>query len=126
MHNNVNTLVLNFKRHIFLLAVFFVLPPCGLQEHITQWHADITVKPDATLQIKETISFIANNQIFNHGFLREFPTEYTNAYGNNYVVSFTINEISLDYAPTVYKEVDYQNGKRIYIGDPDKFLSKGQ
>lgn len=102
------------------------MPAFALQEHITNWHADITVRPNATLQVKETISFIANNQIFNHGFLREFPTEYTSAYGNNYVVSFVIDEVTLDYMPTPYKQVDYQNGKRIYIGDPDKYLSKGQ
>ena len=108
------------------MAACFAVPAYGLQEYITRWHADITVKPNATLQVKETISFIANNQIFNHGFLREFPTEYTSVYGNNYTVSFTIDEIILDYAPALYKEVEYQNGKRIYIGDPDKYLSKGQ
>ena len=68
MHNNVNTPVLNFKQLIFLFAACFAVPAYGLQEYITRWHADITVKPNATLQVKETISFIANNQIFNHGF----------------------------------------------------------
>lgn len=95
-------------------------------ERIVDFHSDITLEDDASLQVTETITvFAAGNQI-RHGIYREFPTRYTDSFNNHYVVGFEMLAATRDSAPERFRVEDYANGKRIYLGDGNSILPKGR
>ena len=95
-------------------------------EQIFEFHSDITLQPDATLVVTETIDVFANNRQIRHGIYREFPTSYTDHFGNKYVVGFEMLSATLDGYRENFRVEDYSNGKRIYLGDPHYFVQAGR
>jgi uncharacterized membrane protein YgcG len=119
----------------FAVSLLSVLP-CHAQrpqraprqepEQILDFHSDITLEPDSTLQVTETIVvFAAGNQI-RHGIYREFPTRYEDFFNNKYVVGFEMLSATLDSYQEQFRVEDYSNGKRIYLGDPATFVQPGR
>lgn len=95
-------------------------------EQILNFHSDITLRNDSSLQVTETIDVIAANRLIQHGIYRDFPTRYEDKLGNKYVVGFQVLGASLDSEPVLFRVEDISNGKRIYLGDPHAFVSKGR
>lgn len=111
---------------------FYILALCTFSflysadcEQILLFDADITVRSDATLTVKEEITVRACEQAIRHGIVREFPTMYTDRAGNKYEIAFALQKVLLDGQPVAYKVESKLNGKYIYIGDPQMYLSAG-
>jgi len=116
---------------VFAGAVFcFAERPQRVQhnnvEQILDFHSDITLQQDSTLVVRETIAVFATNIQIRHGIYREFPTSYTDAFNNKYVVGFQMLGATCDSAPEQFRVEDYSNGKRIYLGDPGTLLPRGR
>ena len=108
-----------------LLASFaqaFVMP----EERITLFESNITIHSDGKITIVEKITINVTGSQIKHGIFREFPTKYRDKFGNTYTVDFCVNEICINNRPTPYQIKNQTNGKRIYIGDPNKFISPGR
>jgi uncharacterized membrane protein len=95
-------------------------------EQILDFHSDINLQSDQTLQVTETITVFATGNQIRHGIFREFPTHYKDHFNNNYVVDFRTLAASYDSAPEPFRVEDYANGKRIYLGDPNTFVPSGR
>jgi uncharacterized membrane protein YgcG len=95
-------------------------------EQILDFHSDISLQNDSSLQVTETIDVVAANSLIRHGIYRDFPTHYQDKLGNNYVVGFRMLGATLDSETVPFRTEDISNGKRIYLGDPKAFVSRGR
>ena len=95
-------------------------------EQILDFHSDITLADDSSLQVTETITVIAAGMQIRHGIYREFPTRYTDRFNNRYVVGFQMLAATLDSQNVPFRVEDYSNGKRIYLGDPNTIVAPGR
>ena len=95
-------------------------------ERIRDFRSDIHLLDDGTLLVKETITVFSTGNLIRHGIYREFPTHYKDRFGNNYVVGFRwLGALCDGYAETSRVE-DYSNGLRIYLGDKNAYISRGE
>lgn len=123
---------LRLQRTFYSLAIiyfsFFAPVLCygGTDERILFFHSDIKVHKDSSLTVTETIKVRSTGSQIKHGIYRDFPTKYKDRFGNNYVVGFDVLEILRDGNSEAYYFKELSNGKRVYIGKKDVFLSTGE
>jgi uncharacterized membrane protein (UPF0136 family) len=98
----------------------------GPAERILDYHADITLEDDGSLEVTETITAVSAGNQIRHGIFREFPTSYKDPYNNRYGVGFEMLSATCDSAPKKFRVEDQFNGKRIYLGDPNALVSPGR
>src|SRR3989344_9372600 len=73
----------------FFFSVLFIPFLCAT-ERISLFKSDITVNPDGTLLVSETIKVHAQGDQIRRGIVREIPTRYKDSLGNNVAVQFMI------------------------------------
>ncbi len=109
-----------------VIFFLFILQSCLFgKEKIISFNSDITVNPDASMIVREKLIVITEGDLIKRGIYRDFPTQYKDTYGNNYVVNFEIIKILRDDKPDDYRIEDLSNGKRIYIGNKNYFIQNG-
>lgn len=108
----------------FLFLLVLVVPLHG-QERITSFLSEITVDTDATMLVKETIAVESRGQTIIHGIVREFPTQYTDRLGTNYLVDFSVQAVTHNGTAAKFRSESVRNGKKIYIGDADRTVERG-
>ena len=110
-----------------MLVVLLLLVCCQAwaQARITSYDSQIVVNPDASLTVTETIDVFANHDQINHGIYRDFPTKYPGGFGKVVTVGFKVIKILRDGQAEPYSIAKRQNGKRIYIGDPNAYVDAG-
>jgi uncharacterized membrane protein YgcG len=101
-------------------------PPHSDYEHILDFHSDITVNQDSSLQVTETITVFATGNQIRHGIYREFPTRYQDVFNNRYIVGFQMLAATRDSADEPFRVEDYSSGKRIYLGTPGAMVPRGR
>jgi uncharacterized membrane protein YgcG len=111
-----------------LAGLLAALParPQQLPEIIELFRSEISVAPDASVNIHETIRVRAAGASIRHGIFRDFPTRYRDRFGNQVKVGFRVSEVLRDGAPEPYQLEPLQNGVRIRIGRADFDLSPGE
>ena len=119
------TIRLLFAACYCLLAIFSASAHAQ-SERILDYHSDVTLEDDGSLQVTETITVISAGRQIRHKIFREFPTTYTDPYNNRYVVGFEMLSATYDSAPEQFRIEDYFNGKRIYLGNPNAVVSLGR
>lgn len=107
-----------------LLASASAVPP--QTEEILDFHSDITLEEDSSLQITETITVFVTGRQIHHGIYRELPTRYRDAFNNRYVVGFQMLAATRDSQNEAFRVEDFGNGKRIYLGDPNAIVQRGR
>ena len=65
-------------------------PARAQEERMLNYHSDIQVHPDATMVVTETIRVVSAGNRIRHGIYRDFPTRYTDRFGNHYEVGFEL------------------------------------
>ena len=98
----------------------------GPAERILEYHSDIALEDDGSLQVTETITVNSTGQQIRHGIFRDFPTTYTDPFNNRYVVGFQMLSATRDSAPEQFRVEEQFNGKRIYLGSPNGLVSPGR
>lgn len=101
-------------------------PPRPNYEQIIDFHSDINLNQDASLQVTETITVFAQGNQIRHGIYREFPTSYNNGFKDKYVAGFQMLSATCDSAHEPFRVEDYSNGKRIYLGNPNAMVPRGR
>ena len=118
-----------FAIRAFLLGCFCLFAAVsarGPAERILDYHSDITLEDDGSLQVTETITVNSTGQQIRHGIFRDFPTTYTDPYNNRYVVGFHMLSATCDSAQEQFRVEDQFNGKRIYLGNPNTMVGAGR
>jgi uncharacterized membrane protein YgcG len=94
-------------------------------ERILDFHSEVTVQPDASLIVIETIKVRAESRQIKRGIVREFPTSYRNRLGSTVEVGFSLRQVKLNGKTEPYHIKSASNGVRIYIGQKNKYLRPG-
>ena len=95
-------------------------------ERISSFDSRIAVNADGTLNVRETITVLAQGRKIRHGIYRDFPTKYKDALGNQYDVAFSVIGLERDGSPEPYHTQPLNNGVRTYFGDPKQMLAPGE
>jgi len=121
--------------HARWLAAVFVLLLGGYQaayaatlptERILSFDSHITVNPDASMLVTETIRVLSTGEQIQRGIFRDFPTTYKDRAGNRYTVGFTVQSILRNGQPEDWHTENMSNGVRVYMGRKDHFLDPGE
>ncbi|MFA5337550.1 MAG: DUF2207 domain-containing protein [Candidatus Omnitrophota bacterium] len=114
----------------FLASICFAGALCYAQsedgERIVSFTSEIAVHDDSTMTVTENIEVISKGNQIKRGIYRDFPTKYQDKYGNNFVVDFKVLEVQCNGAGEDYHIDNLSNGKRLYIGNKDRYLSPGK
>jgi len=100
----------------------FAIPAHAQAERILDFHSDIQVHEDASMQVTETIRVQSAGQQIRHGIYRDFPTRYTDQGGYRYVVGLEVLAATRDGLAETFRVEDRDNGKRIYLGRSDSLV----
>jgi hypothetical protein len=111
---------------LFLCALLCVMAAHAQGERILDFHSDIRVQDDATMQVVETIRVVSAGNQIRHGIYRDFPTRYADRLGNHYVVGLDVLGAARDDAREDFRVEDYANGKRIYLGRANFLVPSGE
>lgn len=94
-------------------------------ERILLYHSDIRVQQDASMTVTETIRVVAEGEQIKRGIYRDFPTDYSDAYGNSYQVTFEVLGVTRNNQPEPWHTDNLSNGVRVYAGAADQRLKPG-
>lgn len=108
---------------IIIAALYMVLlVTAASAEVIHQFHADIIINPDASIDVAETIDMDFEGDE-KHGIYRLIPVEYKRG-GANYTLNFDLKSVQVDGADSSDSHMQRQDADElIKIGDPDKTLT---
>ncbi len=95
-------------------------------EHILHFDSSITVFRNGSMKVTETIKVRAEGNAIERGIYRDFPTDYRDANGNHYNVTFDIISVLRDGRLEDYHTKRLDNGVRVYIGSVERFLMPGE
>ena len=95
-------------------------------ERILSFLSEITVLPDASLVVRETIRVRSEQRGIKHGIYRDFPTRFRSSEGNWFNVPFSLTEVLRDGKPEPWQTKERENGIRAYIGEPELLLKPGE
>lgn len=95
-------------------------------EQILSFDSDITVNPDSTLLVRETITVLALGAQIKQGIYRDFPTRYHDQFGNSYIIHFEVVSLERDSQPENFYLRKLPNGLRIYMGKSSALVPPGE
>ena len=113
-------------RRVLLLLTGLSLAAAHGDERILSFHSEIAIAADATMTVAETIRVRAEGNNIRRGIYRDFPTDYTDAYGNGYVVDFDVLWVSRNGESEAWRATKRSNGVRVYVGSADRMLPPGE
>ncbi len=96
------------------------------RERILHFDSEIWVHADSSMTVHETITVVAQRQEIKRGIYRDFPTTYDDRFGNRTTVAFDILGVRRDGQPESYHTERLSNGVRLYIGQKDRLIRKGE
>jgi hypothetical protein len=105
--------------------LLFLCIAVNAKERIVLFASDITVHPDSTMEVQETMHVVSTHKMIIHGIVREFPTRYKDSFGRNYVVGFTIKSVTHNGQNIPFWTEPATNGKKLYIGDKNAYVPRG-
>ena len=110
------------------LAACLLLLSCSAvaDERILDFHSDILIMQDGWIEVTETIRVRAEGNRIRRGIYRDFPTEYEDKLGNQYVVGFEPLSVLRNNAPEDSHTQNIRHGKRIYFGNANRFINTGE
>ncbi|MFH1921579.1 MAG: DUF2207 domain-containing protein, partial [Planctomycetota bacterium] len=95
-------------------------------ETILSFASHITVDPDASMRVTETIKVVSAGAQIKRGIYRDFPTTYKDRAGNKYIVGFAILAVARDGKLEAHHTETLSNGIRIYMGRKEYLLPAGE
>ncbi|MDQ3245394.1 MAG: DUF2207 domain-containing protein [Pseudomonadota bacterium] len=111
---------------IAALLALLLTSPALAEERILSFVSDVQIRPDATLDVTETIAVRAENVRINRGIYRDFPTRYRGRNGSQVRVGFTLQDVTRNGALEPAAIEPISNGVRIRIGSPERMLDQGE
>ena len=109
------------------LAAWSIAAPSAVaEERILSFDSLITVQPDGTLVVSDTIRVRAEGRNIRRGIYREFPTIYPGKDGRQVIVGFAFETATRDGRPEPWRTEQVGNGVRIYLGSASVMLPPGE
>lgn len=95
-------------------------------EEIQSFDSDVTVNPDSTLLVHETVTILALGARIKHGIYRDIPTRYNDRFGNPYAIHFEVSSVTREGQPEEFHLEKLSNGLRVEIGESSEVVPSGQ
>jgi hypothetical protein len=95
-------------------------------ERILEFHSDILIMKDGWIDVTETIRVRAEGNRIRRGIYRDFPTEYKDKLGNDYVVGFKALSVLRNNAREDFHMQGTRDGVRIYFGSSNRYIKNGE
>ena len=116
------------KRFLRALCAFAIVAavPALADERILDFHSDIVIAADASMQVTETIRVRGERDRINHGIYRDFPTRYRDSHGNRVQVEFEPLAVTRDGKAEAFHSEAQGNGTRVYFGSKAVTLDPGE
>lgn len=108
------------------LAGALISTSATAEEVIRSYHADITVNPDASMRVVETVRVKAEGRDIRRGIFRDFPLYALDQDGRTIEVDFDLVAVTRDGRPEPHHTESISGGIRIYAGDADVYLDRGE
>lgn len=110
------------------LAVTLLLLSCAAlaDERILEFHSEIIVMPSGWIDVTETIRVRAEGDRIRRGIYRDFPTDYEDRLGNDYVVDFDIVSVERNGRREDWHTQRIRDGVRTYFGSSDRYIERGE
>ncbi|GAA4869332.1 DUF2207 domain-containing protein [Luteimonas vadosa] len=104
----------------FLVVLVLLWPATGTaQERILGYDTLIEILAGGSLEITERIRVRAEGNQIRRGIYRDFPTRYTDRWGNRVVVDFDVLGVERDGQPEAWFTERLSNGVRVNTGNDD-------
>ena len=113
-------------RILALMALAGAGPAAYADERILSFDETVTVNADGSLYVREVIRVRAEGNKIRRGIYRDFPTIYSGADGQKYVVEFAFQGASRDGRPEQWHPENRGNGVRIYVGNASELVQPGE
>jgi uncharacterized membrane protein YgcG len=109
------------KRIALVIVGVLCATPMRAQERIRSYNIEVDIRADGSLDVKERITVRAEGQQIRRGIYRDFPTRYTDRFGNRVRVDFQMIGVERNGQPEPWFTERMANGIRINTGN-DNFL----
>ncbi|WP_349437560.1 DUF2207 domain-containing protein [Pararhizobium sp. A13] len=96
------------------------------EEFFASYHSAIDVAKTGALTVTETIKANVEGNQIKRGIYRDFPLTFTDRNGRVVKVDFKLLAVERDGAEEPYRTEGISGGIRIYTGDKDVFLPRGE
>lgn len=111
--------------YFLILTVFLIFISVSTADAryfvITNYHSDIEINEDGTIDITETIE--VNFEMQRHGIYREIPFRYRTEFGDNMLMPITVKSVKNEDGREWTSKVTHQgNVVNIRIGDADRYV----
>lgn len=106
-------------------VVLTLLAPATAREEIRAFAADITLRTDGSVRVIETIDVQAEQVEIRRGIYRDIPVTLRADDGSKIRVGFEVESVTRDGAPEQFRTERMGDFRRIWIGNPDVFISVG-
>jgi len=110
---------------LLAVAILFLSSLASAEERILNFRSEVLIHADGSLMVTETIRVRAEGENIRRGIYRDFPTTYKDRLGNRYRATFNVLDVQRDGKPETFSTRNLSNGVRVYIGDPNRLLSRG-
>ncbi len=108
---------------LFILLSLVIFPQVTKAEVINNFIADITINPDSSILVEETIDYDFTGSTARHGIYRDIPYKYQ-ACGGSYKLDIKVLSVQdLSGKNWSYTTTKSGNNLEIKIGDADKLVS---
>jgi hypothetical protein len=109
---------------VILLGLLLALPVTA-REEIRSFSADITVNTDASVAVTETISVNAEGNEIRRGIYRDIPVLLAGSNGAEIRPELDVTAVTRDGNEEMFRVERMGDFQRIWIGNPDEFISRG-
>ncbi len=111
---------------LLLAMLWFAAGSALAGESILNYDTDIELRADGSMVVTETITVRAEGRDIRRGIYRDFPTRYSDRWGNQVLVDFELLSAKRDGQTEGYRQERRRNGVRIYLGRSNYLLPPGQ
>ncbi|MCP4046094.1 MAG: DUF2207 domain-containing protein, partial [Gammaproteobacteria bacterium] len=111
-------------RYVICLGLLITASVCA-DERILDYQANVQIHADGSLIVTEDIRVRSEGKKIRRGIYRDFPTSYTDHFGNHYQAGLNVLDVQRDGVAEPFHTENRSNGVRIYIGSSNRTLSNG-
>ncbi|MEF0939483.1 DUF2207 domain-containing protein [Rhizobium sp. BR 362] len=108
------------------LLLLFSASLASAAEVINTFDQAIILNRDGSMQVSETIAVNAEGRAIRRGIFRDFPLTFVDSAGRQAQVDFDVVSVERDGQPEDWHKEQIEGGERIYIGNADRIISRGQ
>ncbi len=112
-------------KHWFVVVLLFLASSAYSDERILRFHSDVRVMSDGRIEVTETIQVRAEGNQIRRGIYRDFPVEYQDRLGNNYLITVEPLAVLRNDSREAFHVVRQQRDIRTYFGRSDRYIEPG-